>query len=49
MIWFLHFMVFNATINNISAISWRSDLLVEEAVNDMQHLLILKVLSKPDI
>jgi hypothetical protein len=23
-------MVFNATLNNISAISWRSDLLVEE-------------------
>jgi len=23
-------MVFNATINNISIISWRSDLLVEE-------------------
>ena len=23
-------MVFNATFNNISAISWRSDLLVEE-------------------
>jgi predicted nucleotidyltransferase len=26
----LVFMVFNATLNNISAISWRSDLLVEE-------------------
>ena len=24
-------MVFNATFNNISAISWQSDLLVEEA------------------
>ena len=27
MVWF---MVFNTTFNNISAISWRSDLLVEE-------------------
>ena len=26
------FMVFNATFNNFSAISWRSDLLVEETV-----------------
>jgi hypothetical protein len=29
MVWF-GFMVFNATFNNISAISWRSVLLVEE-------------------
>ena len=27
---FVYFMVFNATFNNISAISWRSVLLVEE-------------------
>ena len=28
--WFDWFMVFNATFNNISVISWRSDLLVEK-------------------
>ena len=28
--WFSWFMVFNATFNNISIISWRSVLLVEE-------------------
>jgi len=28
--WFLWFMVFNPTFNNISVISWRSVLLVEE-------------------
>jgi len=28
--WFVGFMVFNATFNNISVISWRSVLLVEE-------------------
>jgi hypothetical protein len=34
LVWFIvyinRFMVFNATFNNISVISWRSDLLVEE-------------------
>jgi hypothetical protein len=30
MIWFGWFMVFNATFNNISVISWRSVLLVKE-------------------
>jgi len=29
-IWLVDFMVFNATFNNISAISWQSVLLVEE-------------------
>jgi hypothetical protein len=28
--WLVGFMVFNATFNNISVISWRSVLLVEE-------------------
>jgi len=28
--WLIGFMVFNATFNNISAISWRSVLLVED-------------------
>ena len=28
--WLVGFMVFNATLNNISVISWRSILLVEE-------------------
>jgi hypothetical protein len=28
--WFIGFMVFNATFNNISVISWQSVLLVEE-------------------
>jgi len=31
LVWF-GFMVFNATFNNISVISWRSVLLVEETV-----------------
>ena len=30
LVWLFCFMVFNATFNNISAISWRSVLLVEE-------------------
>jgi hypothetical protein len=29
-LWFVWFMVFNATFNNISVISWRSVVLVEE-------------------
>jgi hypothetical protein len=29
--WFGWFIVFNATFSNISAISWRQDLVVEEA------------------
>jgi hypothetical protein len=29
-LWWFGFMVFNATFNNISAISWQSVLLVEE-------------------
>jgi hypothetical protein len=35
MVWF-DFMVFNATFNNISVISWRSALLVEETTDLMQ-------------
>ena len=30
LVWLFCFMVFNATFNNISVISWRSVLLVEE-------------------
>jgi hypothetical protein len=36
--WFLWFMVFNATFNNISVISWRSVLLVEETGENHQHV-----------
>jgi hypothetical protein len=31
-------MVFNATFNNISAISWRSVLFVEEKITDLSHV-----------
>jgi hypothetical protein len=31
--WSVGFMVFNATFNNISVISWQSVLLVEETTN----------------
>jgi len=31
--WFGWFMVFNATFNNISVLSWRSVLLVEKTTN----------------
>jgi hypothetical protein len=54
---FVHFMVFNATFNNISATSWRSVLLVEEtrvprenhrtAVSHWQTLSQHVVLNKP--
>jgi hypothetical protein len=40
MAWF-RFMVFNATFNNISVISWRSVLLVEEiGVPGEKHRLV---------
>jgi hypothetical protein len=36
-------MVFNATFNNISVISWQSDLLVEETgVTEENHQISLK-------
>jgi hypothetical protein len=39
-VWF-RFMVFNATFNNISVISWRSVLLVEEiGVSAENHRLV---------
>ena len=34
--WLVEFMVFNATFNNISVISWRSVLLVEETTDQPQ-------------
>jgi len=38
MVWFSWFMVFNASFNNISVISWRSVLLVEETgIPDKNH------------
>jgi hypothetical protein len=43
MVWF---MVFNATFNNISAISWQSVLLVEETrVPEENHRPVLMPLS----
>jgi hypothetical protein len=38
--WVGWFMVFNATFNNISVISWRSGLFVEENGVPREHLLI---------
>jgi hypothetical protein len=35
--WLVGFMVFNATFNNISVISWRSVLLVEETGGPEQN------------
>ena len=37
---FVCFMVFNATFNNISVISWRSVLLVEETDKHVEILLL---------
>jgi hypothetical protein len=39
-IWF-GFMVFNATFNNISVISWRSVFLVKETVTDKLYHVML--------
>jgi len=41
-------MVFNATINNISAISWRSVLLVEETGVLVENHYLLQVTDKLD-
>jgi hypothetical protein len=45
-------MVFNATFNNISVISWRSDLLVEKTtdlvqdINKLYHIMLYQVQIK---
>jgi hypothetical protein len=41
------FMVFNATFNNISVISWRSVLLVEKTINLLQVTESLSYNSTP--
>jgi len=40
--WFVCFMLFNATFNNISAMSWRSVLLVEENIDTdkLYHIML---------
>jgi hypothetical protein len=40
------FMVFNATFNNISAISWRSVLLVEEAGGSRENLALTNFITQ---
>jgi hypothetical protein len=51
-IWWFRFMVFNATFNNISVISWWSFLLVEETgvpgenhrpANKLYHIMLFRV------
>jgi len=37
-IWIFEFLVFNATFSNISVISWRPVLVVEEATGKLYHL-----------
>ena len=36
-------MVFNATFNNISVISWRPVLLVEEITDNLYHIMLYQV------
>ena len=48
----LRIMVFNATVNNISVISWRSVLLVEKTItlsqgtDKLYHIMLYRVLKK---
>jgi hypothetical protein len=37
------FMVFNATFNNISVISWQPILLVEETGENLYHIMLYQV------
>ena len=48
MIWFFKLMVFNATFNNISVISWQSDLLVEETGEPGEITNLSQVTDKLD-
>jgi hypothetical protein len=43
---FVHLMVFNATFNNISVISWQSVLLVEETGGPRENQTCCKSLTK---
>ncbi len=46
MLWFVCLMVFNATFNNISVISWRADLLVEETEYSEKTTYLSQVTDK---
>jgi hypothetical protein len=47
--WISWFMVFNATFNNISVISWRSVLLVEETLSVHSVSITSKLVSSNPI
>ena len=44
----VRFMVFNATFNNISVISWRSVLLVEKTTDKLYHIMLYIEYTSPE-